>query len=169
MRSNLFKKSRRAGWAPLALGVVALSACGTSTGGGQTMAHSDAMSPDGAQCYQFERNDAADRLGLPWGMIRTHEYLDPPAPGARHVAFTLNGPSDQANYPIGYWRHVEGGLEFGANGMGPLSLTLIPDGVALRGSGRFVGDARPVGGDINRSPVNGVVAHQVMCGARPAM
>lgn len=148
----------------LALVAVALGGCSSSAGGG--MMHNDAMSPDGVQCYQFERNDAADRLGLPWGMVRTHEYLDPVGPGARHTAMTLNGPSDRANYPIGYWRHVEGGLEFGANGMGPLSLTLRPDGVSLRGTGRFVGDARPAGGgDVNRSPVDGVVAHQVMCGA----
>lgn len=149
-------------------GTLLLGGCSTAAGGG--MSHMDAMSPDGVQCYQFERNAAADRLGLPWGVVRTHDYLDPPGPGARHVAMTLSGPDTRDDYPIGYWRHVEGGLEFGANGMGPLSLTLQPSGLSMTGTGRFVGDALPAGGGtINRSPVSGVVAQQVMCGAMPGM
>ncbi len=144
----------------LLLGTGCASGSGTSE-----MSHADAMSPEGVQCYQFERNPAASRLGLPWGMVRTHDYIDAPGPGARHAAMTLNGPNERTTYPIGYWRHVDDGLEFGANGMGPLSLTLVLDGVTLRGTGRFVGDARPTGGDIDRSPVSGVVAHQVLCGA----
>ena len=159
---------RRAAWFLPATAVVALAACagggGMASGG---MSHVDAMSPDGEQCFQFERNAAADRLGLPWGFVRTHEYVSGEGMSGIHRAWTLQGPTDRRDYPFGMWRHVEGALEFGPMNMGSVSVRLTPDGTRMVGTGRFIGDAVSPGREIDRSPVDGVVAQQVLCGAVP--
>ncbi len=151
----------------LVLGVAfVLGACATGGGMGQEPAGS-MKSPDGSRCYQFERNEAADRLGLPWGFVLTEEPLGSYATLERFRAATLDGPTDRRDFPFAAWwiDPEEGTLKVGPEVTGSIQLELREEGRALVGESLPIGDAIPFGGEIDRTPTTGIVAQQVMCGA----
>lgn len=115
-----------------------------------TAAAACASTPDGAAqelagCYYFERDDAAQRLQLPWGIQLLPAPLEnPPATAARPNTFqavTLVNEERVAGHPFGYWRLEGDSLEIGypTGGGLVLDLALIDDG--LTGTALPVGDA----------------------------
>ena len=124
-----------------------------------------------AGCYQFERNDGARALGLPWGVELLAEPLGPGWPlwtdvsGVRS-ARTATGPVERDDHPFGYWRVTAGdSIEIGHPGGGGAVLTLGPGGQDLVGRGNAAGDAVPLGGASGDRTPAPVVARRVLCGA----
>ena len=117
------------------------------------------LAPGAELCYTFERNEAAERMGLPWGFALSGSAVS--GEGA-HAASTLYEDGRRMNSPIEYWRMVGDSLELGSRTMGPVQLVLGGAGERLEGRARATGDiAWP--GDPPRPEAAGVVAEQVAC------
>lgn len=124
-----------------------------------------------AGCYQFERNEGARGLGLPWGVELVDEPLGSEWPGMSgragvRRARTATSPTERGDVPFGYWAPAgTDSLEIGYPGGGGMVLTLGVSGPDLIGGGRGVGDAIPLGGSLGPRPPLPVVARRVLCGA----
>ena len=125
---------------------------------------------DAAGCYQFERNDGARALGLPWGFELDAAPLGQGWPlltdreGVKR-ARTATSPTGRDDHPFGYWwESARDSVEVGYPGGGGITLRLARRGQDLLGQGTAAGDAAPVGGPAPRTPAP-VVARRVLCGA----
>jgi len=128
--------------------------------------------PELPGCYYAERNEAARVLGLPWGIeLLTDSLTGWPAiqqlAGVRQArTLTPAGPQD---HPFGYWRPLAAGdsVELGYPGGGAvlLELAVSADGHTLDGTGRALGDARPIGAPRQDTAVAPVILRQARCPA----
>lgn len=118
-----------------------------------------------AGCYQFERDEGARALGLPWGVTLEMEELAgyPNLSGARR-AVTMVDAERTASNPFNYWAVTDSGtVRIGVAPGGGISLDLLPSNGELHGFGRALGDAMPpAANDPARGPFP-VTAHRVVC------
>jgi hypothetical protein len=141
--------------------VVLWGAAGGCAGGGVIKQATDPI----AGCYQFERNEGAQELNLPWGFELLAEPLpNPPANYAdSHRAFTWMTATQRADSPFAYWRILESGIiQVGYPGRGAYTLSLERRGEDLVGRGRSEGDAVPLGASADRT-VFTLIARRVQC------
>jgi hypothetical protein len=116
-----------------------LSACATTQPGGP---------PPLAGCWYFERDAAAERLQLPWGVRLLEDTLTGwPAlqqrPGVRR-ALTLLRPGEEEPFPFGYWLPLgSDSVEIGYPAGGGLLLELAVSAERLSGGALELGDAQP--------------------------
>ncbi len=74
--------------------------------------------------------------------------------------------TETAELPFTYWRVMpDGVIRIGYPSLGPLSMVVREEGLALVGTAQSVGDALPLGSDALRP--RSVTAHRVRCNARP--
>ena len=122
-------------------------------------------------CYQFEWNEGARRLALPWGFVLEDRALEPGWPVQARAedarqALTATSPNARADHPFGYWlRTPADSIEIGYPGGGGLVLRLAQSGQDLIGLARPVGDAVQPGEPFGLRPALPVIARRVLCGA----
>jgi hypothetical protein len=115
-------------------------------------------------CYYFERDAAAERLQLPWGVQLLEDSISGwPAlqelSGVRR-AVTLLGHGRSASHPFGYWRLVgSDSVEIGYPAGGGLVLDLHAENGRLTGSALPVGDAVAPGEAATRTRGNVRLIH----------
>jgi hypothetical protein len=127
-------------------------------------------------CWYFERDAAAERLNLPWGVRLLEDTLTGwPAiqqlPGVRR-ALTLIDHGETAAHPFGYWRPVgDDSLEIGYPAGGGLLLRVDaaeasaePGAARLEGTARATGDLlRPDAPAADDRPAQRVVLVRAAC------
>lgn len=151
--------ARRRGGAALAViaGILG-GACASGPGGGETVAELPG-------CYQFQRTAEARELGLPWGFDLLEGDLSgwPNLPDGRTARTRVTADST-ADHPFAFWRPLAGdSIRVGHPGGGGFSLSLVRDGLALRGTARPVGDAVRLGESFGLRDPRPVVAWKVVC------
>jgi hypothetical protein len=115
-------------------------------------------------CYYFERDAAAERLRLPWGVQLLEDSISGwPAlqelSGVRR-AVTLLGHGRSASHPFGYWRLVgSDSVEIGYPAGGGLVLDLRAENGRLTGSALPAGDAVAPGEAAARTRENVRLTH----------
>jgi hypothetical protein len=113
-------------------------------------------------CYQFERNEGARALNLPWGFDLEEAELDVGLAGARLAVSRLSA-TRTADHPFRYWTvQDDGTIRVGYPGRGAYHLELRAEGRALVGQGWDVGDVLRPGETLPR-PAHHVVAQRVLC------
>jgi hypothetical protein len=120
-----------------------------------------------AGCYQFRYDEGAKSLGLPWGVVLIDEPIEPGwMVGMRFenvmTAETATSATEREDHPFGYWRLMGDSVEIGhPSGFTGFTVTLLPQGRDLVGTGTPIGDAAVPG---ETRPTHRVTAYRVACG-----
>lgn len=147
--------------------LASVAGCGGATGADAQVEPVPPAAPEAGEvrCWAFEENEAADALGLPWGLaLMGHPVPELREPGDRRAAATLDASGTRSEVPFGSWRPLPGdSVQVGPVAMGSLQLRLAVREEGLTGVARSIGDVAGPWAEAGAGPVEGVVARPAPC------